>query len=83
MSTLEKIETAFFAGFEPEPILTVSGWAQKYRVLSQKASAEPGKWNNERTPYLVEIMDCLSATSPIKEVVFMKEARIIRHTHGE
>jgi phage terminase large subunit GpA-like protein len=40
-------------------------------MLSPGSSAEPGPWRNERTPYLVEIMDCLSASSPIERVVFM------------
>ncbi|MBR4859777.1 MAG: phage terminase large subunit family protein [Alphaproteobacteria bacterium] len=56
--------------------LTVSEWADKYRVLSQAASAESGKWKTSRTPYLKEIMDCLSANSTPKKVVFMKGAQI-------
>ena len=45
----------------PDPLLTVSEWADRYRVLSQRASSEPGRWRTERTPYLREIMDCLFA----------------------
>lgn len=36
--------------------LTVSQWAEKYRVLDESSSL-PGKWSNDVTPYLVEIMD--------------------------
>ena len=59
----------------PEQILTVSEWADKYRILSQKASAEPGVWRTDRVPYLREIMDALSVSSPVEEVVMMKGAQ--------
>jgi hypothetical protein len=34
------------------------------RPVSQRASSEPGRWRTERTPYLKEIRDCLSPSSP-------------------
>jgi phage terminase large subunit GpA-like protein len=61
---------------KPEPILTVSEWSDLYRTLSQIASAEHGKWRTERTPYLREIMDALSPSNPLQEVVFMKGSQI-------
>lgn len=67
---------SFLEGFTPEPILTVSEWSDRYRMLSQKASAEPGRWRTSRTPYLREIMDCLSSTSAVEEVVFIKGAQV-------
>jgi phage terminase large subunit GpA-like protein len=45
-------------------------------MLSSKASAEPGRWRTSRTPYLKAIMDCLSPTSPVERVVFMKAAQL-------
>ena len=69
-------DEAFRAGLKPEPLLTVSQWADRYRVLSQRASAEPGPWRTDRTLYLREIMDCLSPSSRIERVVFMKGAQI-------
>lgn len=66
----------FNAGLKPYPLMNISEWADKYRILSQKASAEPGKWRTSRTPYLKEIMDCLSPYSGIEKVVFMKGAQI-------
>jgi phage terminase large subunit GpA-like protein len=75
--TAEEIyAAAAAAGARPDPLLTISDWADKYRTLSQRASAEPGPWRTERTPYLREIMDCLSPSSPIERVVFMKGAQI-------
>lgn len=67
---------SFKSGLKPDPRLTVSEWADQYRVLSQTASAEPGRWRTDRTPYLREIMDCLSPSSPIEKVVFMKSSQI-------
>ncbi|OGP10453.1 MAG: phage tail protein [Deltaproteobacteria bacterium GWA2_45_12] len=66
----------FYGGFRPDPILTVSEWADTYRMLSQRASAEPGKWRTERTPYLKEIMDSLSAMSPVQSVTLIKGAQL-------
>lgn len=42
------------------PTLSVSQWADEFRQLSREASAEPGRWQTERTPYLREPMDCLT-----------------------
>ena len=47
-------EEGFLAGLRPEKSLTVSEWSDTYRILSSKASAEPGKWRTSRTPYLKE-----------------------------
>jgi phage terminase large subunit GpA-like protein len=62
-------------GLRPEPDLTVSEWADRYRMLSSKASAEPGPWRTSRTPYLREPMDVLSSNSPIQRVVLMFAAQ--------
>jgi phage terminase large subunit GpA-like protein len=72
----DAIERAWREGLTPDPLLTVSEWADKHRVLSSKAASEPGRWRTSRTPYLREIMDCLSPMSPIERVVFMKGAQV-------
>lgn len=71
-----EIEAAWREGLTPDPQLTVSAWADQHRILSSKASAEPGRWATRRTPYLKAIMDCLSPTSPVERVVFMKAAQL-------
>jgi phage terminase large subunit GpA-like protein len=63
-------------GWAPPPRLTVSEWADENRWLSAKASSEVGPWRTERTPYLREIMDCLSDASPIERVTFQKGAQV-------
>lgn len=63
-------------GGRPDPALTVSEWAEANRYLDGKSSAEPGRWRNDRTPYLRAIMDDLSPSSPIERVVFMKGTQL-------
>ena len=65
----------FLDGLRPETPLTVSEWADLHRRLSSKASAEPGPWRTDRTPYLREPMDCLSSESPVQRVVMMFAAQ--------
>ncbi len=56
---------------DPPEDMKVSEWAENYRMLDSKTSAEPGPWNNSRTPYLVEIMDEL-LNYETEEIVFCK-----------
>lgn len=41
----------------PPEQLTVSEWAEEYRVLDSRSSAMPGPWSNDVTPYLKGVMD--------------------------
>ena len=66
----------FFQGLKPDTRLTVSEWADKKRILPAKAAKEAGRWRTKRTPYLREIMDALSPSSPIEKVVFQKGAQV-------
>ncbi|MBL8235331.1 MAG: phage terminase large subunit family protein, partial [Bryobacterales bacterium] len=68
--------TAFRRGLKPDPLLTVSQWADQHRRLSTKSASEPGPWRTSRTPYLREIMDCLSPRSLVERVVFMKGSQL-------
>ena len=63
-------------GLRPDPDYSVSEWAAARRVLSEKSSAEPGKWRNERTPYSIEIMDALSPKHPAQKIVTMKGTQL-------
>lgn len=67
---------AILDGQKPDPILSVDQWADRYRVLSPVSSAEPGLWRTDRTPYLREIMECLSSLHPAREVVFQKGSQL-------
>ncbi|WP_419832776.1 phage terminase large subunit family protein [Endozoicomonas atrinae] len=68
--------SGFFAGLKPDTRLTVSEWADQKRILPAKATKEAGRWRTARTPYLKEIMDCLSPSSSVEQVVFMKGAQV-------
>lgn len=67
---------AFRAGLQPDADLTVSEWSDMHRMLSQKSASEPGHWRTDRTPYLKEVMNCLSPSSPVQRVVFMAGAQL-------
>lgn len=67
---------AFKEALRPDSPLTVDEWADAHRVLTSKASAEPGRWRTSRTPYLREILRCLSPSSSIRSVVFQKASQI-------
>lgn len=56
---------------DPPEDMKVSEWAERYRMLDSKTSAEPGPWSNNRTPYLVEIMDEL-LNPETREIIFCK-----------
>ncbi len=73
---LDAIAEGWRDGLTPDPLLNVSEWADQYRMLSGKSASEPGPWRTARTPYLKEIMDCLSPTSAVERVVFMKGAQV-------
>ena len=76
MASVELITQWVRGALKPEPRLSVSQWAEQYRILSKKSSSEPGKWNNDRTPYLREIMDALSPSHPAKKIVFKKASQV-------
>jgi hypothetical protein len=48
---------AWCEGLKPDPTLTISEWADAHRFLSPRASAEPGRYRTDRTPYMRAIMD--------------------------
>lgn len=63
-------------GLKPDPTLTVSEWADSHRYLSPRASAEPGRYRTDRTPYMRAIMDALSPSHPARRIVVMKSAQV-------
>lgn len=68
--------SAWCSGWLLSPPLTVSEWADSHRVLTSEGAAEPGPWETSRTPYLKEIMDCLSDEHPCKKVVLVKSTQV-------
>lgn len=60
---------------KPPEKLTVSEWADRFRVLSEKDSAAPGPWRTEKTPYLRAVMDAFSNPT-IQEITFCAGTQI-------
>lgn len=60
MRAVDRTCAQAFEHYRPPEPLTVSQWAEKYRVLSRESSAEAGPWRNHRTPYMVEPMDAFN-----------------------
>ncbi len=73
---------AWRAGLALDPIVQVSEWADDNRQLSRKVAAEAGEWRTARTPYLREVMDCLSVTSPVQDVVFVAGTQVGKSETG-
>lgn len=66
---------ALFKGMKPDPVLTVSEWSDRKRILSA-SSAEPGPFRTSRTPYNKAIMDRLSATDPAQYIIYKKSSQV-------
>lgn len=59
---------------KPQEILLVSEWAERHRILDDSSNLA-GRWSNDITPYLVEIMNTLNDTY-IRQVYFCKASQI-------
>ena len=66
---------AFFNGLKPDPLQTIAKWADERLHLPSFAPV-PGQWRTSRTPFLKEIMECLSPRHRCHKVVFMKPVQI-------
>jgi len=72
----DKLLAAIKDAWNPPTSLTVSQWADKFRILPSETSNESGLWRTERTPYLKDIMDALSASSNLTHISIMKGAQL-------
>ena len=63
------------ATLKPPPELTLSQWADRYRMLSAESSAEPGRWHTDKAPHQREIMDAIG-DAHIRRVVIMCAAQL-------
>ena len=74
--TQPDLQRCYIDRFRPPDYLSLSDWADNNHRLSSTSSAEPGLWRTSRTPYLKEIMDNLTAKSPVQRIVLMKGAQL-------
>lgn len=71
----KKLFQKLIKSFATPPDMTVSEWADAYRMLSPESSAEPGRWRTDRAPYQKGIMDAVSDDRCYK-VVIMSSAQV-------
>lgn len=64
-----------FKCLAPPPDLVLSEWADKYRMLSNGASAEPGHWRTAKAPHQREIMNAITDID-VRKVVVMSAAQV-------
>lgn len=72
---VDRIEDVTWPLWAPPPRVTLSEWADAYRVLDAGSSAEPGRWRTSRTPYLREPMDVI-ADRHVETVVIMASSQV-------
>ena len=60
---------------KPPPKLTLSEWADLYRMLSSESSSESGKWQTSRAPFQKEIMNAVS-DKETEKVVIMSSSQV-------
>lgn len=73
----QRIATKWRTAWTPPPDMTVSQWADQFRMLPPESSAEPGRWRTEKTPYLQQIMDDYNDTR-VKRIVLMFSAQMAK-----
>lgn len=60
---------------KPPPKMTISQWADSYRMLPAESAAEPGKWRTSRTEYMRGILDAISDPR-ISKVTIMSASQV-------
>lgn len=66
---IELVGEMMAAYLAPPPRVSVAEWAGQFRKIAK--GPERGQWRNERTPYLVEPMECASSFSLYEQIVLM------------
>ena len=73
--TIKLFQRIAAQALRPLPNLSVSDWADQYRMLSSESSAEPGRWRTDRAPYQRDIMDAFTDLR-IRRVVVMSCSQV-------
>lgn len=75
-SARRTVRAAWVRGARRDPPIKPSEWAEKYRIVAEGTSPHPGKWRNAKTPFLIEIMDCMAPSHWAKRVTVMKSVQV-------
>lgn len=63
----------------PEPMYSTAEWAEARRYVAEESgSSAPGKWSNAKTPFAVEMMDCLDPEHPARTVTLKIASQICK-----
>lgn len=62
----------------PPPMIGISQWADRYRVLSTQNSNEAGRWRTDRVPHMRDVMDAASPYSKTQTITIMSSAQIAK-----
>lgn len=73
--TIKLFQRIAAQALRPLPNLSVSDWADQYRMLSSESSAEPWRWRTDRAPYQRDIMDAFTDLR-IRRVVVMSCSQV-------
>ena len=76
-----KLIGGWLNGLMPDPVMTVSEWADTYRKLPE-TNAEPGQFKTSRTPYVKEIIDKLSVTDKAQKIIWKKSSQVAATESG-
>ncbi|MER9182982.1 phage terminase large subunit family protein, partial [Mesorhizobium sp. M0767] len=77
----EILFTGLEAASRPVADLTISEWADRYRVVSpESGSPWPGPFKTDRVPYLREPQDCLHPDHPARRVTCRWAAQLGKST---
>jgi phage terminase large subunit GpA-like protein len=82
MGAVDDFIRSISEAIRPDGRVPIAEWAEKHRILPPD-SPEPGPWRNNRTPYLVGIMDALSPGSGYREVYLKKGHQLGGSALGE
>ena len=75
LADTRSLERAFGSAIRPPPNVSVSEWADRFRMLTSSQSAQPGRWRTSKVEYLRDIMDALSPNRPEQYIVVQKSRR--------
>lgn len=71
----EELVASWRSSRAPDPLFSVSEWADRHRVLSTREAAEAGRYRTSRVPPMKAIMDAMSLSHPAQTVVVMKASQ--------
>ncbi len=74
MTWAEPATAGWSDGWTPRIPLTVSGWAERERLLPEASAARGARWRNDAAPYLAGIQDSLLEPG-VRKIAVMKSAQ--------